>query len=59
MPSMPDGVEAVLDKTSLNAGESATLKIKTTKDLRPGILDLRVEQTGQIIPIQIKLKRLQ
>ena len=59
LPSMPDGVEAVLEKTSLNANESTTLKIKTTKDVRPGTLELRVEQTGQLIPIQIKLKRLQ
>jgi len=54
--AVPDGVEAILDKPSLQSKETALLKIKTAKNSKPGTLNIQVEQTGQLIPIQIKLK---
>jgi len=54
--SAPDGVDAKLDKTTLKSKEKAVLKINTEKEARAGVVQLRVEQTGQLIPIQIKLK---
>jgi hypothetical protein len=54
--TVPDGIEAKLDKTTLKANEKTVLKINTEKDARAGVVQLRVEQTGQLIPIQIKLK---
>jgi hypothetical protein len=54
--SAPEGVEAKLEKTTLKSNEKVVLKINTDKDARAGTVQLRVEQTGQIIPIQIKLK---
>jgi hypothetical protein len=54
--SLPEGVDARLGKSTLKSNEKTVLKIKTEKDARPGVVQIRVEQTGQLIPIQIKLK---
>ena len=50
------GVEAKLEKTRLQSNETGVLKIGTTKQAQPGVVNLVVEQTGQIIPIQVNLK---
>ena len=52
----PDGVEAKLGKSTLQSSEKTVLTIKASPQARPGTVQIRVEQTGQIIPIQIKLK---
>jgi hypothetical protein len=52
----PDGVDAKLEKTGLEANEKTKLTIKTGKQAHGGTVQLRVEQTGQLIPIQVKLK---
>jgi hypothetical protein len=54
--ALSEGVEAKLEKSTLQSNETAILKIATTKDARPGVVNLTVEQTGQVIPIQIKMK---
>jgi hypothetical protein len=52
----PDGVDAKLDKSSLQANETTALKIKTSKDSTPGTVTLHVEPTGQVISVLVKLK---
>jgi hypothetical protein len=52
----PAGVSAELDKNDIGASQTARLLIKTNKDSKPGTVTLAVEQTGQVIPIQVKLK---
>ncbi len=54
--SMPEGVDARLPKTTLHANEKVKLKISTAKEARSGVVQLRVEQTGQLIAIEVKLK---
>jgi hypothetical protein len=50
------GVEVKLDRTVLNAGEKAVLTVRATNGARPGVLSIQVEQTNQVIPIQISIK---
>src|SRR5437764_858644 len=39
---LPEGIQATLDKPSLQAKETTVLKIKTAKDARPGTLNIQV-----------------
>jgi hypothetical protein len=50
------GVEVKLDRTILNAGEKAVLTIQAGNDAKPGVLSIQVEQTNQVIPIQVAIK---
>jgi hypothetical protein len=50
------GVEAKLDRTEVNAGEKATLTLHAGKEPKPGMLNVRVEQTSQLLPVQIKVE---
>ena len=47
------GIEGKLDRTSLKAGEKATLSLRAGDDAKPGVrvLNVVVEQTGQLLPI--------
>jgi hypothetical protein len=49
------GVEVKLDRMNLAAGEKAILRLRASNDAKPGVLSLRVEQTNQVIPIQVKI----
>ena len=49
------GVEVKLDRMNLAAGEKAILRLRASNDAQPGVLSLRVEQTNQVIPIQVKI----
>ena len=53
--SVPD-VEVKLDRTALSAGEKAVLTLEAGHDARPGVLSIRVEQTSQVIPIQVAIQ---
>jgi hypothetical protein len=55
MGSVP-GVEVKLDRTVLNAGEKAVLTVRAAYDAKPGVLSIKVEQTNQVIPIQVAIK---
>ena len=48
-----EGVEAKLDHTRLIAGDTAVLTIQAGSTPRPGIINVRVEQTQEFIPIKI------
>ena len=50
------GVEVKLDRMNLAAGEKAVLTLRARNDAKPGVLSLRVEQTNQVIPIQVKIE---
>ena len=50
------GVEVKLDRSLLNAGEKAILTIRAGNDAKPGVLTIQVEQTNQVIPIQVAIQ---
>jgi hypothetical protein len=50
------GVEVKLDRTVLNAGEKAVLTVQAGYDAKSGVLSIQVEQTNQVIPIQVAIK---
>jgi hypothetical protein len=50
------GVEVKLDRSLLNAGEKAVLTVRAGYDAKPGVLSIQVEQTNQVIPIQVAIQ---
>jgi hypothetical protein len=51
-----DGIEAAFDRAEIKPGEKATLTVKAADEAKAGALTVRVQQTGQTIPIQVVLK---
>jgi hypothetical protein len=51
-----DGIEAAFDHAEIKPGEKATLMVKAADGAKAGALTVRVQQTGQTIPIQVVLK---
>lgn len=56
LSGMLPGLEGKLDRTSLKMGEKATLTLHAGSDLKPGVINVVVEQTGQRLPIQVNVK---
>ena len=50
------GVEVKLDRTVLNTGEKAVLTVRAGDDAKSGVLSIQVEQTNQVIPIQVAIQ---
>jgi hypothetical protein len=50
---VPPGVDAKLDHADVGAGGKAILTLRASARTRPGVISLRVEQTNQVIPIQV------
>jgi hypothetical protein len=50
------GLEVKLDRTVLNAGEKAVLTVTADNDAKSGVLSIQVEQTNQVIPIQVAIQ---
>jgi hypothetical protein len=50
------GIQTRFDKSSVPSGEKAVLTIKATNAARTGRLDVQVDPTGQILPIQVSVK---
>jgi hypothetical protein len=50
------GVEVKLDRTVLNAGEKAVLTVRAGYAAKSGVLSIQVEQTNQVIPIQVAIE---
>ena len=50
------GVDAKLDTLELKAGAKAVLNIEAHEGAQPGKLTLQVEQTNQVIPIQVNIQ---
>jgi hypothetical protein len=55
VPTALPGVEAKLDKSALPAGGKATLALRALKGAASGVLNVKVEPTMQLIPIQITI----
>jgi hypothetical protein len=53
---LPAGIEAKFDHAQMAAAAGAVLTLHAGKDAKPGTVDLRVEQTGEPLPIQVTLK---
>ena len=51
--AVPSGIEAKLDRASLAAGEKAILTVRAGDKPHSGVLSIRVDQTNQMIPIQV------
>jgi len=50
------GVEATLDHASLKIGDKAVLTLKAGEGVRPGQLNVRVEETGVMLPIRVLVR---
>lgn len=53
LPATLPGVEAKLDKSALLAGGKAVLTLRAAKGAKSGVLNIQVEPTRQLLPIQI------
>jgi len=50
------GVDVTIDHLRLKVGDQAVLTLQATEAARPGTISVRVEETGQLIPIQVSMK---
>jgi hypothetical protein len=50
------GIEAKLDRTNIPAGGKAVLTLQAGNNAKAGVLNLRVEQTNHMIPIQVAIQ---
>jgi len=55
LPSALPGVEAKLDKGTLPAGGKAILTLRAAKGARSGVLNVKVEPTMQLLPIEVTI----
>jgi hypothetical protein len=51
-----DGIEAAFDRAEIKPGEKATLTVKAADEAKGGALTVRVQQTGQTLPVQVVVK---
>jgi hypothetical protein len=56
LSGMLPGVESKLDRTSLKAGEKAVLTLRAGSEAKPGVINVLVELTNQLLPIQVNVK---
>jgi len=56
IPSRLSGIEASLDKTTLQSGEKSTLTVKAGENAKAGVLNLQVDPINQVLPLQIVVK---
>jgi hypothetical protein len=50
------GVEAKLDRATIGQGEKAILTLRIAGAAKAGVLSVHVEQSGQVIPIQVSIE---
>jgi len=50
------GIDVKLDHMNMNAGEKAVLTLKAAATAKSGVLSVRVDQTNQVIPIQVTIE---
>jgi hypothetical protein len=50
------GVEAKLDHGNLKVGDQAVLTLQAGDGAKSGLVSIKVEQTGQVIPIQVSVQ---
>ena len=49
------GISFQLDRTEMKAGEKAVLTVRATDEAKAGTISVQVEQTNQVIPIQVNI----
>ncbi len=52
----PPGIVAKLDRGEMKIGDKAVLTLNANENAKSGLLNLRVEQTGELIPIQVEVQ---
>jgi hypothetical protein len=55
LPAALLGIEAKLDKSTLQAGGKAVLTLRAAKGAKTGVFNVQVEPTMQLLPIQITI----
>jgi hypothetical protein len=50
------GINVTLDHMDIPPGEKAVVTLRAASDAKPGVVNLRVEQTNQVIPIQVGIQ---
>jgi hypothetical protein len=55
VPAALPGLEAKLDRGTLPAGGKATLTLRAAKGAKSGVLNVQVEPTMQLLPLQITI----
>jgi hypothetical protein len=50
-----DGIEAAFNETNLKGGDKAVLTLKAAKGAKSGTLNIRIEPTGEIVPLEISV----
>jgi hypothetical protein len=55
VPAALPGIHAKLDKSTLQAGGKATLTLRAAEGAKSGVLNVQVEQTMQLLAIQITI----
>jgi hypothetical protein len=55
VPAGLPGLEAKLDKGTLPAGGKATLTLRAAKGAKSGVLNVQVEPTMQLLPLQVTI----
>src|ERR1035438_5780303 len=55
VPAALPGLEAKLDKSILPAGGKATLTLRASEGAKSGVLNVQVEPTMQLLPVQITI----
>jgi len=55
LPGALRGIEAKLDKLAIPGGGKAVLTLRAAKGAKSGVLNVQVEQTSQLLPIQINI----
>jgi hypothetical protein len=56
IPTPLPGIQALLDKTTLQSGEKATLLLKAGENAKSAVLNLQVDPINQLLPLQIVVK---
>lgn len=52
----PDGVTVKPESAALNAGEKQVLTLQAAKGGKSGVIHVRIDPTGEIVPIQVEVK---
>jgi hypothetical protein len=55
LPQALQGIEAKLDKSTLQAGGKAVLTLRAAKGAKSGVFNVQVEQTMQLLPVQVTI----
>jgi hypothetical protein len=55
LPKALPGVESKLDKSIIPGGGKAVLTLHAVKGAKSGVLNVQVELSGQLLPVQVTI----